>query len=479
MVSGEDSSTTNILSYFPGTPREQQTQILTTIEANWDKFDVFVVRAPVATGKSRIAIALQRWNKSGAILTPTNILQQQYLDEFPKQPTLWRRGLYKCIEHDTFSCADTKYELDKVCKHCPYIKATRKAHSASVGVFNYYTYLAHGLYKPMVVLDEAHQLIPMLQELAAKKLWHREYKYPHNLRSLGDIIRWLDSLEQPLVDPKLMKLRADVLSMNPSTMVQRGQDMYRGSMQDVLKLIPLDTRNEPPVMWPAPQVRKIVLMSATLGKKDVESMGLSQRRTLYLDCSSPIPPEQRPVIAMSVANMGAATQQEAIPLVVERLMALIEHHKGQKGLIHCPYSVAEKLRPLLKHDRLMWHTRDDKQEMYQRFRDMPPDSGAVLVASGLYEGIDLPYDAGRWQAICKVPYMSLGEPAVVARMKQDGDWYAWEALKTLLQATGRICRTPTDFGVSYILDTNFKRLYGQSKRAEMVPGWFDDALIWE
>jgi Rad3-related DNA helicase len=95
----------------------------------------------------------------------------------------------------------------------------------------------------------------------------------------------------------------------------------------------------------------------------------------------------------------------------------------------------------------------------------------------MYEGIDLAYDSGRWQIISKVPWPSLADPAIKYLCKLDNEWYAWETVKTLLQGCGRICRTPDDFGATYIFDSTFNRLYNENPN--FFPLWFRNSVIKE
>ena len=63
-----------ILQHFTGTPRRQQSEALTALEKDWERYDVFVLRLPVGAGKSRVAHAIASWQGEGTILTPTNAL---------------------------------------------------------------------------------------------------------------------------------------------------------------------------------------------------------------------------------------------------------------------------------------------------------------------------------------------------------------------------------------------------------------------
>jgi len=317
-------------------------------------------------------------------------------------------------------------------------------------------------------------MVTTLQDFAAKKLWYNDYAWPLDATSVGELLQWVDNFTLKN-DKKLVKLKKELTSLKPSTLVHKTQEWYRGKeLRDVLKLIPLDTRAEKPIMWPPNKVSKIVLMSATINKPDVDSMGLGGRRVAYIDVQSPIAPFLRPIVYDPVGNMSFVHQAATIPLLGQHVSRILAQY-GSKGLIHAPYSVMRQLIPLLSGEpRLMWHDRDNKQEVLQEFRDSDPAEGRVLMGSGMYEGLDLPYDQGRWQIICKVPYPSLVDPGIKAKLQEDQQWYNWQTIKTILQASGRICRTPTDRGTTFIVDSSFEKLYNMNR--DLFPSWYTSAL---
>lgn len=473
---------TDILSFFSGTPRQCQIDALKEVEALWDSHSVFMLNLPVAAGKSKIAECIAKWSGNSAILVPNNMLLDQYVADSPELTTLRKRDTYKCERYQT-DCQTAKYKFNcEYCdpRTCPYQRAVARAEATRTGLYNYHTYLAHRLYRPTVIVDEAHLLIPMLRDLATKKLWQRDYHWPNSIQTLGDVLRWVEGFteEQVAKDKKLKKLKAELLALQPSTSILRDEDTWRGHHgQPVLKLIPLDVRNEPPLLWPPKTVKKLVLLSATIGKPDLEIMGLTKNRVAYIYGKSPIPVANRPCDFVPTGNMSYAHQDKAIPDIAKKLLELADRHPGEKGLVHAPYSVMAKLRrtELAEDPRFLWHDKEDKNSVYTEFRESDAEDGLILMASGMYEGVDLPYDAGRWQAILKIPYPSLADPAIRAMMERSAEWYGYETCKVVIQAYGRICRTPTDYGQTYILDSSFGRLLEQHRA--LFPPWFLEAQL--
>jgi Rad3-related DNA helicase len=246
-----------------------------------------------------------------------------------------------------------------------------------------------------------------------------------------------------------------------------------------MKLVPIDVRDVDPILWPSQHVKKIILMSATIGLRDIEAMGLGKDRgyrTTLIEAKSPIPPDRRPVyLDYSCGNGCFRFHDQYIPKLATFIEQKRLEHPGQKGLVHVTYNMGRLLQKYLDNPLYLWHTKDNRSEVYNNFLKTPANSGAVLIASGLYEGIDLKGDLGRWQILGKVPWPNLGDAAMQYKAQHDSDFYNWEALKKVLQMSGRVCRTPTDRGETYIVDGSFDRLLKEGSK--YVPGWFKEALV--
>jgi len=84
------------------------------------------------------------------------------------------------------------------------------------------------------------------------------------------------------------------------------------------------------------------------------------------------------------------------------------------------------------------------------------------------------------QYVLKVPFADLTDPRIKAIRKllkdKFNDWYNWDALSRVIQASGRNARGPNDFGVTIILDSCFGRLYRRYE--SKIPEWFKSRVIW-
>ena len=486
----------SILHYFPyETPRDVQRDVLLGIEEVWESSDVIPITVPTAGGKTSLSQTLIEWAKKEkkqrvAYLHPSNILLDQYTSEFPRTFALRNMDWYECTGYEggeRMSCGEVKrMNLCRKCMNCPYKRAMIISKSSKHLTCNYHTFMAHKLSADVLIIDEAHKLLPFFQELASKKYWYKDWEFPTWVTTYAKFLKYMRE-EVPLrkaqglksggkVTKKLLEsLEADV----DNFFIKKSVEKLRGHDEWCIKATPLSVQDHTDILFRS-NVKKIILMSATISVKEVEELGLAGKRTTWFHTPSPIAKERRQIIYEPIGNMGLKHWDTSVPKLIDYLQGLLdcEDSQGMKGFIHAPYSLAMKIQEHLgSHPRLMFHERDNRTDVLQSFVESDKSLGMVMVASGLEEGVDLKHDLAEWQVITKVPYMSLGEPAVVARMNKDPTWYLWQALKLLIQAAGRVCRSPDDFGTTFIVDTNFKRLYNEG--IHLIPEWFKEAIEWE
>lgn len=484
----------DILSYFPAkhSPRRVQADALKAIEANWNHTDVFCVNVPVAGGKSDLGYCITKFAKNSLILTPSRILVDQYLEDFNNLPHLKAKDDYLCDECRTLgaaSCYDAARLRGSRTKplysaSCLYPQHVKRARVVPYLLCNYHVAMAHKIHRNTLVLDESHNMIPFIQDLAAKTLWQHKWHYPSGIQTHADLLSWLLTLPrneavQELVDILQDTCQRYTLERTQAEYGRSDKDGVRTEL-DCIKLKPIDIRDYPPVLWPKAQTKKIILMSATIGTMDVEALGLSRERgyrVTYIEAESPIPAANRPVVLDCSASMSYAAQDRNLHLLAAYVKRIKDRHGTENGVVHLTYGLAHKLRKILDSSDFMWHTKENRSKVYEEFRSLPPNSSKVLFACGLYEGIDLKEDIARWQILAKIPWPSLADSAVRYMAQTNERWLAWETLKVVLQFSGRVCRTPTDTGTSYVFDSSYYRL--EELASDLMPKWFTDALVKE
>lgn len=233
--------------------------------------------------------------------------------------------------------------------------------------------------------------------------------------------------------------------------------------------------------------RKWLLMSATIISADeiADSLGLPLRWSL-VKVPSTFPIANRPVIMAPVANVVYKEMDKAVPLLIKAIVAVMHKHPEDRVLVHTvSYRLAEQLTDGVRQEWraqggrgrkiLTYQTGSGKDRVMEEYRDTP---GCVMFACSMGRGVDLPDDACRVQVIAKVPFMSLGDTQVSRRMHLAGgqQWFVVQAIRDIVQMTGRAVRSETDWCITYVFDKQFAvNLY--RKHESLFPTWWKDAVI--
>jgi Rad3-related DNA helicase len=470
----------DILDYFPAglTPREGQRKVLLEVQDAWKSNNVFVLLLPTAAGKTEVALTIARWSaakgENASYVVPTNILVEQTLARYPDITVLHRQEAYTCAAYET-NCGAVKQTDGGFCKGCVCARAKREAKEAAVRLMNTHVYSANKMWATTTIFDEAHLLPAMVHDRHVWKLRSSQFgALPPGLKWVTEVMEWLQELKKTYWNHKAIDASwAELNKVRDTGAVFYGVDKYRGKSDPYIVVRPLTPPDPNYVLWNNKISRKLVLMSATLSQQELVELGLTRHRSIFIECPSPIPPANRPVVYWPSLRMDKERLEFALPAFARRLEELLKHHP-EKGLVHLPYAAAATLSTLMNNTRLMFHDNANKAEVLAAFKDSASAEGKVLVASGLYEGLDLPYDLARWQLIGKVPYMNLGDPFVSQKAEARPDWYMWEAVKKVVQAAGRIVRAEDDRGVTYIWDMAFGNLW--RKHRNLFPSYFREVV---
>lgn len=466
-------------------------------------------------GKSLMNITAGRWivgdlQGSVALMAPRKFLQDQITNEFGWIPTLKGMGAYTCndclIKGGT--CRQRKQVVGKCCDDCVYLAARMAAQQARLALFNFHSYFINKMYKDVAIIDEGHGAIDLLYGLFGRKLWKCEVGYSDDIEAtpeaVADLIRDIvenlenklseftanrvaDEMIQAIQDEieSFSMLRTALIDCGEDFLIKKKKDVYFGEVKELrkteqeyiyVKTMRIDKLAEK-VLWPRKEVKKVILTSATIGKEDIELLGLNNGRNVkYYECESLIPWESRMIVIDPVASMAYKNRLQSYPIIVAKIQEIVNNHKGQKGVVHCTYDVAKKLKEMLgEGGRFLYHTSNNKDQVLKQFMASKKDT--VLVASGMAEGIDLKDDLARFQIITMLQFPSLEDDVMAWMANRYPMRYKWLCIRTFIQQCGRIVRHPSDYGVTYIIDSTMSKKFFKETE-HLWPKWVKRAMVW-
>lgn len=231
---------------------------------------------------------------------------------------------------------------------------------------------------------------------------------------------------------------------------------------------------------------RVVGMSGTILKPEILANEIGLGRVIPMDTTkvndweyqklpSPFKKEMRPVYFVPSANLAYATMQQELPKLANAVQMIIDHYPDDKILVHTwSYAIKEALLRGLDPTRVMSHNTKDREQRLALFK--AGTQPWVMISPSFDRGVDLPDDQCRCVIICKVPFMDLSDLQTAARMKLPGGqlWYLTRTVQTIMQMSGRAVRNENDWCDCYILDNQFKRLFGQM--GQTFPAWWREAL---
>ena len=225
---------------------------------------------------------------------------------------------------------------------------------------------------------------------------------------------------------------------------------------------------------------RFALLSATILSKDAfcRGVGLDPANVALVDVDHTFPLSNRPLYDVTQGSMTYEHREETVPKIARLIVRLMAEHPEEKGLIHAhSYDIAGRLVEQLGSfgvaARVRRHTRDDRDAELSAWKaSTDPD---VFVSVKMEEALDLKGDLCRWQVVCKAPYRNTNDSRVARRLADDQwAWYHRTALRTVIQACGRVVRAPDDYGATYLADDSLLDLFDRA-RAD-TPPWFRDQV---
>jgi len=490
--------------------------------------DVVLVRAPTGSGKSLLARAIAGCARTAGEAAPEQVIDAYYttpqvsqLDDVAEDTLLSDLNVirgknnYDCIlpgETETpvnqAPCARERTFDCQVKHRCPYFsdRAIAENRRFAAMTLAYFMQTAGSDVfgkRDAVVIDEAHGLGDWAEMYAAVELgpdtvpiWSD--KRPPAIDDLEDATGYAEGLEH-VAERRLEELRAK----EELTSEEAGKRDQLNTLRRDLQWFVEDYRDpESVTTWVVDQPdgeggpvtvkpldpekylkhtvwdrgNRFALLSATILNKDAfcANVGLSPDRVALVEVDHTFPVENRPLYDVTRGKMTYDRRDDTLPEIARTVVRIMQHHPDEKGLIHChSYAIAEQLESLLVDfgvgQRLRSHDTEDRDGQLTAWKRT--DDPDVFLSVKMEEALDLEGELCRWQVICKAPYPNTRDSRVAQRL-EDGQWgwYYRTALRTVIQACGRVVRAPADYGATYLADASLLDLFERA-RVDM-PEWF-------
>jgi Rad3-related DNA helicase len=525
---------TDIYREFPAPSyREKQKQALRDIKDAFETGnDIVLIQAPTGSGKSLLARAIAGCadphfdddRPTGAYYTTPQVSQ---LDDVADDPLLDDLAIltgkqnFECIRDEErgvpvteAKCSrDPDFECPEL-HDCPYFSQRQKTtnsdiaamtlayfmHTANLDIFNQ---------RDVVVIDEAHGLGEWAEmyasiEISASTVPNWGDVGPPKIQSVGDAHAYLSELvpildellkdlrAKPQLEPEKAKIREHLSKLLPD--LRWFLDTYEDEESTITWLVDGDVGRDGFTIKPLHPERflkyalwergnKFALLSATLLNKDAfcQKVGVSPADAALVEIGHTFPLENRPLYDVTdhTGEMKYEERDETIPELGKTIARIMQNHRSEKGLIHChSYSIQERLeKHILRYTggrRLRSHDKYNRDEQLAEW--MASDDPEVFLSVKMEEALDLEGDLCRWQVLCKAPYQNTNDVIVDHRLNEEDQWgwYYRCALRTIIQACGRVVRSKDDYGATYIADENIHDVFDRAQKD--IPDWFQEQI---
>lgn len=433
-------------------PRDIQIDYLTHLQTQLGNTRIHALNAPPGVGKSYMARTIQRTFHDCAILSPNNLLVDQYCDTYKELNAIKGKDYYDDIKD--------------------YHKA-RELGESSPNVFNplsyYYYYLNRPhLSKPnVVVIDEAHKLGEMLLMTIAKSFSVDYYSIPLDLTET-EFVEWLNKSVKslaPFADSVSGK-RAKFSSIYSQLKIM--QEYLTSNLHKVKIFYEMKDdwrkKNSPkmhltvqPLTIPFELMdtifgahARIILFSGSLTDYHIKELFPQESKVDFVQYEPLAPIENWPIINTPIRKVDRKNPK----VIAAKIRQLYLAENKPNTLVHLSYAMAKQVASYLKDLKPITHDKDNKMSQLEVFKK----KGGLILASGMAEGVDLPGDLCRLIIIPCLLWPNKGDEAVAKRLALPNGqfWYVLETVMTLVQQVGRGVRGPEDACKTYILDCMLK-----------------------
>jgi Rad3-related DNA helicase len=473
-----------------------QEQVITNMAYPKRRYSVHVV--PMGGGKSVCYMAAATLNRGRTlILTSTKGLQDQLGQDFKGKVAIVKgQSAYKCkLSGNQYWCNTGSCHWGYECPHriagdCYYRQAIAEANRSRIVVTNYSFWMANvpevlGPFE-LLVMDEAHDAVEHLMGTLSIEIRKDEVTgmldWPEPGSQQGRYYEWAKVLKG-IVDDRVKKGKREsrgkykVLALQQKLQLMDKVWISNWVVEHKGKSIAWD------VIWPASLaqsylfrgVNKVILTSATVTEADAYMLGLKPGEVEYTEYPSTFPVANRRVYIVPTVRMDRFITDAGMNAWATKIDNIIRTRFGYKGIIHtASYDRAARICNFSHYkDFMVSHKGHNTIEVVNRFKQADPPN--ILVSPSVSTGYDFPDDDARWQIIGKVPFPDSRPLVMKARQKVNPDYGCHIAIKQLIQASGRLVRSGSDWGDTFILDNHI--VWVMSRYRKMFPKWWLESVL--
>lgn len=482
------------------------------------------IEAPTGSGKSLLSFKLWKsledyYNKKMylKLVTSTIQLQNQYKKDFPEVNDCFGKENYICRKNKS-TCGEGIL-LNKAnkttCPDCPYHQHVLSWSKGTPSVSNAHFMMGMSMYTEyleenadVLVIDEAHLFEQVVLQYISTQITQNilDYVgYPYSIENMmnkiDDIYEFAEFIVKefkPFIVSELEYLKnlineksAEISEVKKYYNLDQllckinrfldDEENWKSNWifeknQDSLQCSPIFVGDLADT-YIYSKFNHVIFLSGTIRDISIFSrlVGINKEDTVYLELDSDFSNKNRPIVYLPVGKMTYSEKNETWPKMMSNIEQIINHHKGQKGIIHThSYEILAKLKNSYKGSRVIFD--DNRKEKETRIKSFKSSKNDLLIASpSMITGIDLPDDYNRFQLILKVPFPDLKSKLIKRKMEIFPEWYQWQTCLDLIQAWGRGMRHHSDWCVTYILDESLETVLKRS--GKYLPKYFLDSFI--
>lgn len=469
------------------------------------------------------------FEKGAYFLTTQKVLQEQYENDFSDKGmlSLYSSSNYSCSKDKSASCKDIQTALranslpkkyDGCMYDCVYKKKKKEFITGEKGITNFSYFLTEKNYsqkipnKRVLVIDEAHNLENELSrfiEISISEYFSQKIlklNIPKELNTQFKVFNWIKNIYIPTVVKKreyienqLEKFGITSSKLQEFQKITKHFEMLTSHEKKLKQFIEIYDKDNwifdidnskkeyKKFVFKPIDVSKyshdyilkyadyIIFMSATIISHEGFSLtlGLPYDETVFVKEPSPFPHENRPVIFSPAGSMSFRTIDKTLPNMIKMIELILTNHPDEKGIIHTHSTKISKYifnnisKKYKKRILIAYGENRDEALRKHKSSNIP----TILLSPSMAEGVDLKGNLSRVQVICKMPFPFLGDKVVKKKMNKWNWWYNVATVRTIVQSIGRSIRSENDSAVTYILDSDWSRLYKNSKN--MLPEDFE------